>query len=121
MIKSILELIPYGKENAISRKMLTAKCLDEGLIPSEVTDKDRYMRQLITDTRQYAAIVYREEGGYYLPTENDIEDLRKYVQTEQKRAVAIFCSVKFAEQLLKSMTLDGQLKMEDIDAGSGVT
>ena len=44
---SIIDFIPVGRENAISRKMLIAKCVDAGLIDKNTSDKDRAMRRLV--------------------------------------------------------------------------
>lgn len=37
----IADLIPIGRDNAISRKLLTDKCISAGLIDKNISDKDR--------------------------------------------------------------------------------
>jgi hypothetical protein len=48
---TIADLIPVGRENAISRKMLVALCVDQGLVAPTIKDKDRAMRLLIQRDR----------------------------------------------------------------------
>ena len=44
---NIAELIPIGRDNAISRNDLTEKCVMFGLIDRNASDKDSEMRRLI--------------------------------------------------------------------------
>ena len=88
---SIIDLIPTGKENAISRKMLTAKCVGYGLIADSIKDKDRQMRHLIEIARKSTdtAIINNSDGeGYYIPGDS-LEDALAakafYMQENKKR------------------------------------
>lgn len=103
MIKSIIELIPYGRENSISRKFLTAVCVDTGLIESTHIDKDREMRNLLKEARRDNVVLYAEDGGYFRPTEKETVDLAHYIATEEKRAKSTFESIKTAKALLEDL------------------
>ena len=91
---SIIDLIPIGKENAISRKMLTAKCVGYGLIADSIKDKDRQMRHLIEIARKSTntAILNNSDGeGYFIPSDS-LEDAlaaRSFVIQERKKAKEI--------------------------------
>lgn len=103
MIFSIIDLIPIGMENAISRKQLTKLCLDCGLIDLDSVDPDRDMRRLIQKAKLDWAILSLPNGGYYQPNVNKAEDiaaLRKYAKREEKRAVSIFKTLKKARAVL---------------------
>ena len=43
----IIELIPYGEENAVKRKCLVRRCIENGLVDADSRDPDREMRKLI--------------------------------------------------------------------------
>lgn len=101
---SIIDLIPYGSENAISRKSLLKKCLKEGLIDESCRDADREMRRLIKIERYDWAIISDDSGlGYYQPNPKssiDRMELTKYVLRETKRAKSIFNEIKKATEVL---------------------
>ena len=102
----ILDLIPDGKKNAISRKMLVQKADLYGLIPQKVTDKDRYVRKLIEDARRKDVIVHTRGYGYYVPTKDDLHDLEIYVEAERGRATAIHVSYRHADRVLADLQHD---------------
>ena len=88
---SIIDLIPTGKENAISRKMLTAKCVGYGLIADSVKDKDRQMRHLIEIARKSTdtAILNNSDGeGYFIPGDSREDALaaKAFYMQENKKA-----------------------------------
>lgn len=96
---SIANLIPFGRENAISRELLTAKCLEYGLIQNS-KDNDRRMRLLISKARiDYTILNRADDGGYYRPTKDDLLDLERYIRQEENRAVSVFKSIKTAKAL----------------------
>ena len=91
---SIIDLIPIGKENAISRKMLTAKCVGYGLIADSIKDKDRQMRHLIEIARKSTdtAIINNSDGeGYYIPGDSPEDALaaKAFYMQENKKAQEI--------------------------------
>jgi len=104
MVTSIIDLIPLGFSNAISREELTRLCDEFGLIEPDTVDKDRAMRQLMRKAKREVAILSRQFGGYFRPDVNNTEDvveIRKYILREQKRAKSVFASLKKAYDLLE--------------------
>lgn len=104
----LIDLIDYGKDNAISRKMLVADADFMGLIPNTVRDKDRYVRKLIQDARKDNVIIC-DANGYYIPDEDDVTELSKYIVKEHSRALAIHTDIKMARAVLEDMQ-HGRLK-----------
>lgn len=86
----IINYIPYGKENAVSRFQL-----------SLMTGKsDRKVRKEISRTREEHVILSLENGnGYYQPTADDYPELRKYLNREESRAKSVFASLRKARAL----------------------
>lgn len=91
----ITDLIPKGKEHAISRKQLVRDCITVGLVKPN-GDADRDMRELLSRARLETPILVKPKGGYYIPDEDDQVELQKYLATEEKRAKSIFASIKKA-------------------------
>lgn len=97
----IVCLIPFGKENAISRSDLVNECISAGLI-NDSKCADRAMRALLEKARYDFAILNNQDGkGYYRPTKADYEELRKHLAREQKRARTLFASLKTESALLE--------------------
>lgn len=99
-IITIADLIPVGRENAISRKALAMLCIQKSLIDESIKDKDRAMRLLIQNDRKDYVILNLSNGdGYYRPTVEDIQDLQRYIRQEESRAKASFRNLKKARAL----------------------
>lgn len=100
-IVTIADLIPEGRDNAISRNSLVQLCVQNGLIEENVRFKDRAMRKLIEKDRVDFVILNRHgsEGGYYRPTHEDMIDLQRYIRQEEKRAKAVFRNLKMVRAL----------------------
>lgn len=97
----IVCLIPFGKENAISRSDLVSECISAGLI-NEGSGADRAMRHLLEKARFDYAISNNQDGkGYYRPTKEDYDDLRRDIAREDKRARTIFATNKVKRALLE--------------------
>lgn len=95
----IADLIPFGRENAISRKSLVNKCILNGLV-EEDCDADRKMRKLIEKARLDYVILNNSDGkGYYRPCKEEMEDLQKYIRQEKSRALSSFRNIKLAQAL----------------------
>ena len=105
----LIDLIPYGKDNAISRKMLVADADFMGLIPNTVRSKDRYVRKLLQEARKDNAIICKPRGGYYIPDEEDATELAEYITKEHGRALAIHTDLVMARRILEDME-HGRLK-----------
>lgn len=96
---TIADLIPIGRENAISRKMLVTECVRSGLV-KEGKYKDRKTRDLIKRARRDYIILNLSNGvGYYRPSKEDLQDLQKYIRQEEKRGTATFKNIKMAKAL----------------------
>ena len=89
---NIINLIPYGKNNATTRTRLC-----------ELTKlSDRKIRDMIADARRDNAIINTQDGkGYYRPLPTDKKQVEQYIKQEQHRAKAIFYSLKGASEWLK--------------------
>lgn len=91
---NIIDFIPVGHDNAISRINL-----------SQLTGiPDRKMRDCIAKARRTTPILNLQTGnGYYIPDMADPVDvaaLRKFKAQESKRARSIFWSLKAANKAL---------------------
>lgn len=97
---SIIDLIPVGRDNAISRQLLIGKCVYFGLIGREIIDKDRAMRKLIEKARIDCTILNISDGnGYYRVSREDLQDLQRYIRQEDNRAKAAFRNHTLARKL----------------------
>jgi hypothetical protein len=91
---NIINHIPYGKSNAITRPEL---CDKTGL-------SDRILREKIAQERRHNPILNDQSGnGYYRPTPDEIEDARKVQRQEQKRARSVFWSMRGLNKWLKEV------------------
>ena len=94
-VEIFAELIPKGKENAIKRDDLTLKCVESGLIGIDAVDKDRAMRNLLAKARIDYSITNDGDGsGYYRPSKEDYESLRKNNNRENKKAISTLGGLK---------------------------
>lgn len=96
------DIIPVGKENAISRNMLRTR---SGL-------SDRAMREQISETRRYVPIINDQSGiGYYIPdieSQEDIMAAEKFLKQEEGRAKSIFWSIQGLRKWLKNARQERQ-------------
>jgi hypothetical protein len=102
---NIVDLIPTGKANAITRAQL---CALTGL-------RDRAVRKLIEIARIEGAIILNAQdgAGYYI-SDNPI-DIRRQIAQNNSRAMAILKQQKCLRNRLAEIENEGQLKMEDIE------
>ena len=88
---TIIDYIPYGKDNAISRKQL---CNLSGL-------PDRVMRKEIEKARQEYAILNAQDGsGYFRPTDEEKALVERWLRQERSRSKSIDTSTRGAEMFL---------------------
>lgn len=96
----ILDFIPTGSENAVTRVEL---CQRTGL-------DDRTVRDLIHNARRRIPILNMQDGkGYFIPdmnTRNDTDLLKWYVRQEESRKQSIGWSLKAARRTLKNLNID---------------
>ena len=108
---SIIDFIPVGRENAISRKMLTEKCVAAGLIDKNASDKDRAMRRLVEKARiDYTILNISDGNGYYRVSREDLQDLQRYIRQEDRRAKASFRNHALAKKLYEDY-MHGRLEV----------
>lgn len=96
-VEILAELIPKGKENAITREELIDKCIENGLVKadSERENQDRAMRKLIQKARLNYSITNNGDGtGYYRPSKEDYQNLRKNNNRENKKAISTLGGLK---------------------------
>ena len=99
MVTNIIDLIPKGSDNAISRESLLDKCILFGIALN-----DRAMRKAIEDARKSVTILNMQDGrGYFLPGKNDQDKLRHYINQEHDRSISILRNLKMANNLLSDM------------------
>lgn len=96
---TIVDLIPVGRDNAVPRNVLVAKCVSYGLV-KEGKNKDRKTRDLINRARRDYTILNLSNGvSYYRPSIEDLQDLQRYIRQEEKRGKATFKNIKTAKAL----------------------
>ena len=89
---NIVDYIPFGQVNAISRKDL---CKATGL-------DDRTAREAISKARRDVVILSAENGGYYQPTAEESREVAKWLKQETNRAKSIFWSMQGARRYMKN-------------------
>ena len=93
MSMNIIDFIPFGKENAITRERLKAMT---GL-------PDREIRDMIKKERRYRPIINMQDGdGYFQPTQEEKDYVQKWLKQETRRAKSSFRSLRGAKQFLTS-------------------
>ena len=88
---SILNNIPVGEQNAISREKL---CAVTGL-------NDRSVRNNIALLRNDFVILYSiNHGGYFRPDREDVLKVKAFVNMEKRRAASILNGIDKAIELI---------------------
>lgn len=104
---TIIDLIPVGKDNAITRESLIRLCVCNHLINQNMSDKDRAMRRLLEKARRDCTILNISDGnGYYRVSKDDLHDLQRYIRQEDSRAKAAFRNHSLARKLYEDYKLD---------------
>lgn len=98
-VKQIIEYIPFGHENAITRPAL---CTLTGL-------SDRKIRSMIeSESNADHPIINLQDGhGYFRPTEKELSYVRLYRNQENRRAIKVLRRVRDIERYL-----DGNSELE---------
>lgn len=103
----ILDYIPIGKENAVTRAQL---CAYTGL-------SDRTVRQLIEIARIEGAIIINQQDGKGYFISEDEEDIRRQIATNHNRAMSILRQQKLLRRKLVEKFTEDQLTLEEADNG----
>ena len=93
-IAQIVNLIPKGKDHAVTRSALRF-----------ATDmSDRKVRQAIHDARVAGHLIVSTDKGYYIP--DDVRDLIKFYRQEKKRLASTYAGVRNIRAQLKEMGVE---------------
>lgn len=83
---TIIDLIPIGRDNAISRDYLVTLCVQHGLVKENLKDKDRAMRDLVGEARKEYVVLNLSDGNvYYRPTLKEFLDLQRHIRQIRSR------------------------------------
>ena len=98
---NIIDYIPYGRENAISRAKLR-----------ELTGlNDSVMRQEIAKARRNTVVLNLQDGRGYYRTNNK-EEIERFIKQEEHRAKSIFYNLQGARQELQR--IESQMYFADV-------
>ena len=90
----IRDFIPIGKKNAIKRQELRRR----------YGASDRCVREQIALKRRETPIINDQSGnGYYIPSEEDLEDAKRFLKQEEARAKSIFWSIRGLRKWIKEV------------------
>lgn len=103
----IVDYIPIGKENAVTRAQLCAL----------TRLSDRAVRQLIEIARiEGEVIINNQDGkGYYIS--EDPKDIRRQMAANRSRAMSILRQQKYLRRKLAEIDGKGQLTIDDVAYG----
>ena len=89
----IVDYIPFGRENAVTRAQLRSRT---GI-------DDRTIRDMIADARRDTVILNMQDGkGYFRPLPEERQLVEAYAKQETARLKSIGWSLKATRQMLKN-------------------
>lgn len=88
----LIDDIPIGRKNAVRRKTLSMRL---NLTDSELRKEIKKLRQ------EYVILNLQDGNGYFRPSEEDTEYVKKFKEQEEKRAKSIFWTLKPVREFLK--------------------
>ena len=94
----IIELLPKGKENAISTAEL-AKAVGAANV--------RELRRMVAKERKAGEIIASSNNGYFVPV--DIKEIEEFVRTLDCKARSIMVALQSARKLLKNAVDENQV------------
>ena len=97
---NIYEYLLPGKENALTPEYLTVKCHFSSV---------RMLQKQIEAERKAGKVILSSTtppGGYYLPTEGDTIEIRKFIHTLENRGENTLRALESARDLLKELESD---------------
>ena len=97
---SVYEKLLPGRENALSPEYLALKCnlSSVRLLQKEIERERRSGKVIISSTVP--------PGGYYLPEEGDIAEVRRFIRTLENRGSKTISILESAKELLKELEGD---------------
>ena len=91
----ILQTIGTGENNAVNAEQLTT-----------ITGLNaRDLRKVVETLRRDGYVIISSDSGYYYP--ETVEEVKKYIGKESKRARSIFFTLRSARELLNKWTDSG--------------
>ncbi|MBQ9458309.1 MAG: hypothetical protein IJU66_00065 [Oscillospiraceae bacterium] len=93
-VRAVVDVIPYGKRNAISRRMLA----------SRVGMNDRNVRACIEAARRDGHFIISSNEGYYLATEP--EEVERQYRIDHARALSILARLTPMRRYLRAAGVD---------------
>lgn len=93
----VYENLLNGKENALSPMYLVVKCHFSSV---------RTLQKAIEQERRSGKVILSSTtppGGYYLPAEGDITEIRRFIQTLENRGENTLRILESAKELLKEL------------------
>ena len=97
----IVELLPKGKENAVSTKDL---CVVSGI------DNIRHLRAVIAKERKAGEIIASCNAGYFIPC--NTAEIEEFVRTLDSKARSIMVALQSARKLLKTVADENQVEIQ---------
>lgn len=97
---SVYENLLPGRENALSPEYLAVKChlSSVRLLQKEIERERRSGKVILSSTIP--------PGGYYLPVEGDIAEVKRFIRTLEKRGSKTLSILESAKELLKELEGD---------------
>lgn len=97
-MKKVKDLIPTGKDMAISSRELAAK----------MSITERKLREIITEERTSGTVICSSANGYYLPSNRG--EIEEFCHFMEKRAKHSFVAIQSARRALG--IIEGQQELD---------
>lgn len=103
---NIVDFIPYGKENAVTRWQLA----DRLNLP------DRKIRRLIQEARERGELILNDSSGYGYYRSLDVGELRRQYKTNHNRAMSILRQQTHLRRKIAEAENKEQMTLEEVTA-----
>lgn len=90
-VEFLVENIPFGRDNAVSREYLCAVC----------KMGDRSMRQIIQQARDAGHIIINNQNGKGYYRSDELDDIERQYRQNRSRALSILVQQKHLRRRLK--------------------
>lgn len=102
----IVDLLPRGKENAISTT---------ALLQVSGAANVRELRKMVANERKAGEIIASSNNGYFIPA--DLKEIEEFVHTLDSKARSIMVALQSARKLLKTAADENQTALPFCDFG----